>query len=101
MGIGMAQLMEGFGRQVQVEVYEDSSAALAIVARRGNGKLRHVRVGELWIQEVAHDGAIAYKKVAGSTNAADLMTKHVAATLATNHLETMSMKVEGGRAKLA
>ena len=44
---GMAQLMEGFGRKVQVEVYVDSSAALAITARKGNGKLRHVRVRTL------------------------------------------------------
>ena len=99
-GIGMAQLMEGLGRAVRVEVFVDSSAALAVVGRRGNGKLRHVRVSELWIQEVAHDGAIGYRKVAGSRNPADLMTKHVPAGLATQHLEAMHVKIELGRAKL-
>ena len=96
----MAQLMEGFGRHVQVEVYVDSSAALAITARKGNGKLRHVRVSELWIQEVANDGTIAYKKVAGTQNAADLMTKHVTAAVAKDHIDRMNMRVESGRAKL-
>ena len=92
--------MEGFGRRVQVEVYVDSSAALAITARRGNGKLRHVRVSELWIQEVAGDGTIAYRKVAGTQNTADLMTKHVTAAMAKDHVSRMHMRIEEGRAKL-
>ena len=41
----------------------DSSAALAVVARKGNGKLRHVRVGHLWVQQVAADGGLKYHKV--------------------------------------
>ena len=100
-GIGIAQLMEGLGKEVSVEVFVDSSAALAVAARRGNGKLRHVRVSEMWIQEVLRDGIVSYKKVAGSRNPADLMTKHVAAPLATQHIESMGMRVEGGRARLS
>ena len=99
-GIGIAQLMEGLGREVRVEVFVDSSAALAVVGRKGNGKLRHVRVSELWIQEVAYDGAVSYRKVAGSKNPADLMTKHVAAGLAAQHLEGMNMQIETGRARM-
>lgn len=99
--IGMTQLMEGLGHQTQAEVFVDSSAALAVVGRRGNGKLRHVRVGELWIQEIAHDGVISYRKVAGSKNSADLMTKHVPAALAAQHLGGMRLRIEGGRARLS
>ena len=47
------QMAESLGRRVEGEVYVDSSAALAVVARKGCGKLRHVRVGQLWVQEVA------------------------------------------------
>ena len=100
-GIGMAQLMQGLGRSAGVEVYVDSTAALAVVGRRGNGKLRHVRVSELWIQEVARDGDVSYRKVLGTRNPADLMTKHVAATLATQHLEAMSVRTKMGIAKLS
>ena len=95
----MAQLMEGLGRTIGVEVFVDSSAALAIVGRKGNGKLRHVRVSELWIQEVAGDGKVKYKKVAGSENPADLMTKHMNANSMQKHLKTMGMQIEEGRAK--
>ena len=100
-GIGIAQLLEGLGREVKVEVFVDSSAALAVVGRKGNGKLRHVRVSEMWIQEVSRDGIISYRKVPGSQNMADLMTKHVPATLAGQHLEGMNLKVTAGRAKLS
>ena len=100
-GIGMAQLMEGLGHETRVEVLVDSSAALAVVGRRGNGKLRHVRVRKMWIQEIAHDGAISYRKVAGSQNSADLMTKHVPAPLAAQHLEKMHLRIDVGRACLS
>ena len=99
-GIGMAQLFGGFGHTVEVEILVDSSAALAIVGRRGNGKLRHVRVSELWIQEVAADGDLKYKKVPGSDNTGDLMTKHVPNHRSAKLLEIMNMKVETGRARI-
>ena len=79
----------------------DSSAALAIVGRRGNGNLRHVRVSELWIQEVAADGDVKYKKVGGSDNTADLMTKHVPNNRAVKLLEILNMRIETGRANIS
>ena len=39
--------------------------ALAIVARRGLGKLRHLDTNYLWIQEKAATGDLDFKKVAG------------------------------------
>ena len=35
----------------------DSSAALAISNRRGSGKLRHIAIGLLWIQEKVEEVA--------------------------------------------
>ena len=49
--IGMMQLLEDWGVTREARVYVDSSAAIGTMQRRGNGKLRHVRVGTLWIQE--------------------------------------------------
>ena len=78
--IGLAQLAKGWGMSLEVELFVDSSAALAVTARKGNGKLRHVKVGHLWIQEVAEREEISYRKVAGEVNPADLLTKHLPAT---------------------
>ena len=48
--IGLLQLLRDWGRLEEGEVMVDSSAALAVTHRRGNGKMRHVKGGSLWIQ---------------------------------------------------
>ena len=53
----------------------DSAAALGVTRRMGCGKLRHVRVGNLWVQEKQESGEIGYRKTEGSTNPADIGTK--------------------------
>ena len=58
--------MESEGR-----IYVDSSAAIGVAKRQGNGKLRHVRVGLIWIQERIEDGDLAIEKVLGTNNPAD------------------------------
>ena len=45
-----------------------------MVRRRGNGRMRHVRVGTMWIQEKEESGEVQYNKVEGEENTADLMT---------------------------
>ena len=66
--IGILQMIAGLGTVTEGEIYVDSSAALGVVNRKGNGKLRHIRVGQLWIQQVAEDEVVAYKKVNGKEN---------------------------------
>jgi hypothetical protein len=83
------------------ELYCDSSAALGIAQRAGIGKVRHLRTQGLWVQEVRVAGRIAYKKVLGEKNPADLLTKHMSADLANRHLECLNMKVSDGRADTA
>ena len=76
--IGIVQLAVGWGRaSATAQVCVDSSAALAVVGRRGNGKLRHVKVGDLWLQEKADSGEVLYSKIRGELNPADMMTKYL------------------------
>ena len=44
---------------------------------------------------------IIYKKILGSKNPADSLTKHMTADLAQRHLETLNMQMSGGRASSA
>ena len=90
MGIGMIG-----------EVYVDSSAALGISQRCGIGKVRHLRTQGLWVQEARLTGRLAYRKVLGTKNPADVLTKHVPAELLQRHLETLCTEVRGGRAEAA
>ena len=56
--IGLTQLAATWGLQLGASVYVDSSAALAVTSRKGNGKLRHVRIADLWIQEAQERGLV-------------------------------------------
>ena len=46
-------------------VFADSSAALGIVKRKGAGKLRHVKVGMLWVQDMRGHEQIRFEKIDG------------------------------------
>ena len=97
--IGVAQMAGGLGRQVEGEVYVDSSAALGVVNRKGNGELRHIRVGHLWIQQTAEDEILAYRKVHGKNNPADVCTKYVTQKVMDDALIKVEMEIREGRAQ--
>ena len=94
--LAIAAYAQDVGMKMECELYCDSSAALGIAQRAGIGKVRHLRTQGLWVQEVRISGRIVYKKVLGTKNPADLMTKHMSADLTRQHLETLNMSIEGG-----
>ena len=53
--IGLVQLAFDWGMDLSARVHVDSSAAIGVANRKGNGKMRHVKVGNLWIQELVED----------------------------------------------
>ena len=71
-------MLRDFGRSSEGVVYADSSAALAIARRKGAGKMRHINVNSLWIQERQNEKDLELRKVLGTENPADLMTKNLA-----------------------
>ena len=89
--IGVLQMAQGWGMKHQGSVWVDSLAALGMVKRKGNGKMRHVRIGQLWVQEKEESGELAYHKVAGEGNPADAMTQNLAETILKKRCEAMGM----------
>ena len=55
-----------------------------------SGTFESVKCG---LQEIAHNGVVSYRKVLGTKNPTDLMTKHVPANLAACHVNEMSLQV--------
>ncbi len=51
MGLGMKGLMADLGLGVEVQVNTGSSAGKSIASRRGAGRVRHIEVRELWVQD--------------------------------------------------
>jgi hypothetical protein len=70
-GLGMKALAEDLGWKVEVRIWTDSSAAKAVANRRGLGKLRHVELKWLWVQDMVKEGRVRLRTVKGEDNVAD------------------------------
>ena len=68
------------GIDLTVRIHVHASAALGILERRGVGRVRHLDVGTLWLQEQALRRALEFMKVKGTPNPADLMTNEAPST---------------------
>ena len=96
--MGLMQMMKEWGLHRSGRVWVDSAAALGIVRRKGNGKMRHVRVSQLWVQEANEKGELAYSKVLGTDNPSDLMTKYLSGTDIGRHMSTLRQQYLQGKA---
>ncbi len=75
--LGLQSIALDFGTKHKVSVCTDSSAALGIIQRFGLGKTKHIDLEQLWCQEMSSSGRVMYRKVAGTANPADMLTKAV------------------------
>ena len=98
--IGLTQLAESWAINLRAHVHADSSAALAISTRKGCGRLRHVRIGHLWIQEASENGQVKFCKVRGTLNPADLLTKFLPGARIANLCEQLSQVPREGSSQI-
>ena len=95
----MTELGVGLGNPI--ELNSDASAAIGISNRIGSGKVRHIEVTQLWLQEKVSSGHVLLNKVGTEENLADALTKGVdAATIAT-HVKGVAMELREDRHRLA
>ena len=92
--MGLQASMKELGTKVELVMHTDSSAAKAFASRRGAGKIRHVEVKVLWLQEAVACGRLKVKKVLGTENPADLMTKYHNAEAIKKNLAKMNIQVK-------
>ena len=74
-GLGVKQLAAGLGTALGLRAHTDSSGALGLASRRGAGGARHIATPALWLQEAVASGLLDLRRVKGTLNVADLMTK--------------------------
>ena len=92
--LGLRAIMNDLGWQAVVRVWVDSSAAKSMSARIGLGKVRHMEVKYLWLQEAVRDKRIMVKKILGTQNPADALTKPKACHEVAGLLERVGIKVK-------
>ena len=99
--IGLRSLGADLDLELPIELRADSSAAIGICCRAGVGRVRHLAVGQLWIQERLREGSLRLFKILGTLNPADLCTKFLPANGISSHLRTLGLSPETGRAASA
>ena len=65
------------------------------------GKLRHLDVEDLWVQEQVRNKKVVLHKVLGTDNPADIFTKYVEHSILSKALNFMNLRQEDGRAAAA
>ena len=99
--LGMQALMADLGLQAGLTVQSDATAAVGIVSRLGLGKVRHLSVSDLWVQQASKEGRIKYSKLPGEKNPADLLTKPVGREVIDRHCAALGAIRLEGRSPLA
>ena len=76
VALGVVGMLADFGVSVGVALHTDSAAAKGIGSRRGLGKVRHIELNQLWLQEKVAVGTVQLIKISGADNFSDSLTKH-------------------------
>ena len=91
-GIGLRSHLADLGTDIKIVFKTDSSATCGVVRRKGAGKLRHVDVRYLWMQQAIVDKKFEVVKIDGIVNSADLMTKFTPETVTGEHCVRMNFE---------
>ena len=100
-GLGLQSLCKDLGLHVSLRLHSDSTAAIGVCRRRGLGRIRHLAVADLWLQDKVRNNELSVHKVAGKDNPADALTKFVDAATLQKALARMRIEPEEGRASTA
>ena len=93
--IGFQSACKDLGTDLRIRVVTDSSACSGICGRTGLGKVKHMAIQMLWLQDVVRRGAVEMKRVRGDVNAADLMTKFLSRSKIDEHVQCLGFRTVG------
>ena len=96
-GMGMISIMKEFDIEAKLRVKGDAVAAIGIVRRQGLGRIRHLAVADLWIQQRSKDGSVSYEKLDGTKNTSDILTKPVEGEVLSRHMGELGFEFAEGR----
>ena len=75
-----------------LKLLTDSSAARGIVQRQGTGKVKHLDIKTLWVQERETNNDFSIVKVPRLENRSDLFTHHWSEVEGENHMIGMNVE---------
>ena len=103
VSIGVKTIMKDMGVELSepIVIKSDASAAIGIANRIGIGKVRHIEVNQVWLQEKVSKKEITILKVGTEDNLADALTKAVDAMIIEKHIAGVGAQVRIDRHRLA
>ena len=90
-GLAAKKMAEECFINIPMRLLTDSSAAKGIIMRNGVGKVKHLEVKCLWVQERESAGDFVCIKVPRLENCSDLLTHHYSESEARLHLTRMGL----------
>ena len=85
--------MDGFAIALKLELSLDSSAAKGICHRRGAGKVKHLEVKQLWLQEKVMSKEIKMIKIPRADNPSDCLTHYWTAKDVSHHFKLLGVGI--------
>ncbi len=73
-GLNVQRSAASLGDALPLELRTDASAARGVILRQGVGKVRHLQVKQLWLQENVAAGELTIVKIPRAENCADALT---------------------------
>jgi hypothetical protein len=93
MGIFLQNMWEEmFGEKLDIIIETDSSAARCVAMRQGIGRIRHLEVRQIYMQQLVKSERLIVKKLPGVDNTADLGTKAVTAATFYHLIELVGLR---------
>ena len=85
--------MKELGWNYEVKIQVDANATIGTLHRRGLGKLRHVEVEELWLQQEVSKKKVSITKIKGFENTAGIGTKPIKKQTAEYLMKNMALTI--------
>ncbi len=93
MGLGIRAMANDLGMSIGVNVKTDASAAKGIASRKGFGKVRHIDVIQLWLQDKVSKAEIVIEQLSTHNNISDALTKHVDSNKLNSHMNSVGLLI--------
>ena len=100
-GLRLKAVLADLGINLKLHMFSDATVAIGMVRREGLGRVRHLAVADLWIQQKVRSGEINVAKIPGADNPSDMCTKGLDQASISRHMTNLGMIFSTGRHILA
>ena len=73
--MGICNIVQELTGMIDADLFGDSSACCGTLHREGAGKMKHLEVKQLWLQERIKNGSMRYNTIPRDDNSSDSLAK--------------------------